>query len=230
MKQQYFGDISDYVKYGLLRALVRTDLRLFVSWMLTAADSRPDGRHIDYLKQPARYRQYDAPLFDELRSAVTSGRRSVAVVTERQLVPRSTCQDALLADSAVSRAAYFDELAASAPTADLIFFDPDNGFEVPSVRAGRRGSSKYVYWAEVEQVVAAGASVLIYQHFPRRERAAYLDELLSTARRRLESRAIAIRSPRVAFVLVGSAAHAESLEGRAAAFAAAWTPLVSLHR
>jgi len=35
MKHQYFGDVSDYRKYGLLRGIQRhTNLRLGVCWML----------------------------------------------------------------------------------------------------------------------------------------------------------------------------------------------------
>lgn len=44
MKGQYFGDINDYRKYGLLRALQSSgEGSLLVAWMLTPDDGRPDG-------------------------------------------------------------------------------------------------------------------------------------------------------------------------------------------
>ena len=44
MKDQYFGDVNDYLKYGLLRALQsQGDLKLLVAWMLTPNDARSDG-------------------------------------------------------------------------------------------------------------------------------------------------------------------------------------------
>ena len=44
MKNQHFGDISDYRKYGLLRALQSSgDGRLLVAWMLTPDDGSRDG-------------------------------------------------------------------------------------------------------------------------------------------------------------------------------------------
>ena len=47
MKDQYFGDINDYRKYGLLRAVVCTSgLRLMVAWMLTPDDGSTDGKFI----------------------------------------------------------------------------------------------------------------------------------------------------------------------------------------
>jgi len=39
MKNQYFGDINDYRKYGLLRLLTDGgDIRTAVCWMLTPGD------------------------------------------------------------------------------------------------------------------------------------------------------------------------------------------------
>lgn len=44
MKNQYLGDINDYMKYGLPRTITQvTGLRLTVCWMLTPDDSRSDG-------------------------------------------------------------------------------------------------------------------------------------------------------------------------------------------
>ncbi len=57
MKHQYFGDINDYRKYGLLRALSQASgLSLGVCWLLTAPDARPDGEFRNYLEQPRRWR------------------------------------------------------------------------------------------------------------------------------------------------------------------------------
>jgi hypothetical protein len=44
MKNQYFGDINDYRKYGLLRILQSTgNGRLLVAWMLTPDGGSRDG-------------------------------------------------------------------------------------------------------------------------------------------------------------------------------------------
>jgi hypothetical protein len=45
MKNQYFGDVNDYRKYGLLRSLTAGGrITTTVCWMLTPDDGRPDGR------------------------------------------------------------------------------------------------------------------------------------------------------------------------------------------
>ena len=48
MKDQYFGDINDYRKYGLLRAITASSgLRLLVVWMLTPDEgSTPPPRTV----------------------------------------------------------------------------------------------------------------------------------------------------------------------------------------
>ena len=68
MKNQYFGDINDYKKYGLLRSVIdATGLQVSLAWMLTPDDGRPDGRFIEYLNKPEKYRDFDPLLFDGLK-------------------------------------------------------------------------------------------------------------------------------------------------------------------
>ncbi|MDO8501594.1 MAG: hypothetical protein Q7S20_07100 [Gemmatimonadaceae bacterium] len=55
MKHQYFGDVNDYRKYGLLRILQQASgLRLGVCWMLTPDDTRTDGKFVAYLGDSKR--------------------------------------------------------------------------------------------------------------------------------------------------------------------------------
>ena len=59
MKNQYFGDVNDYRKYGLLRILSASgQAGVGVCWMLTPSDGRTDGQLLTYLDQPARYRNF----------------------------------------------------------------------------------------------------------------------------------------------------------------------------
>ena len=45
MKNQYFGDINDYRKYGLIRILSNSGIiRTGICWMLTPDDTRTDGK------------------------------------------------------------------------------------------------------------------------------------------------------------------------------------------
>jgi hypothetical protein len=71
LKNQYFGDINDYRKYGLLRLLAGVGgLRIGVAWMLTPDDGCSDGGKTGYVKHPEQWRESDPALFRFLAKAV----------------------------------------------------------------------------------------------------------------------------------------------------------------
>ena len=69
MQDRYVGDIGDYAKYSLLRALSR-GRKLGVSWYLFPAEDSGDGGHIGYLLSPDKWRKPDPVTFDVLRKIV----------------------------------------------------------------------------------------------------------------------------------------------------------------
>ncbi|MHA1553313.1 MAG: hypothetical protein ACTSU0_02760, partial [Alphaproteobacteria bacterium] len=57
MKEQYLGDINDYRKYALLRALAdHGRVKIGACWMLTPSDGGNDGRKRDLHEKPERWR------------------------------------------------------------------------------------------------------------------------------------------------------------------------------
>lgn len=177
MKDQYVGDISDYLKYALLRSLRSEGERTAIVWMLTRGDSRTDGRRLGYLGRPELFRPIDPPLFDALHFLVNSEGRSVKGIQAGGVLPRASFFDGELGDSLTERSSYMGHVLATARASQLLFFDPDNGIDVQSVPKGRRNSSKYVYRDEILEAYERGASVTVYQHFPRRARAPFLRDL-----------------------------------------------------
>jgi hypothetical protein len=177
MKNQYFGDINDYRKYGLLRLLTnRGEIATAVCWMLTPNDSRGDGGRIEYLSQPEKWRPHDDDLFAHLKWCVLDrGVRHISEIGNSDLLPSCRFHSDIVPDDGDDRAAYFDQLMALAKGCDLIFFDPDNGIEVKSKPYSRKDSSKYLYWHEIERFWNAAHSLLIYQHFPHVKRAPFVE-------------------------------------------------------
>ena len=159
MKDQYFGDINDYHKYALLVALSGGgDMCTGVCWMLTEADGRTDGSSLRYLLQAERFRGMAPAIFDLLHQAVMiEGDRRVAQLETAGVLPNSLFHSPIVPDDREGRTAYFRAAAATLTSADWVFFDPDNGLEVPSVPLGRKGSSKFLYWHEVEATYRAGS-------------------------------------------------------------------------
>lgn len=145
LKNQYFGDINDYRKYGILRGLVGKELNSLICWMLTSNDSRSDGKFIDYLTEPLKWKVFDTELYEILRELLLhKNQRDVRAVEEYSLIPRAQFIYTLIKDDLRSREVWKKELLLKYKSKDIIFFDPDNGIEVKSVQKGNQGSSKYI--------------------------------------------------------------------------------------
>jgi hypothetical protein len=181
MKNQYYGDISDYKKYSLIRLLTGGgEIRTAICWELTEDDHLNDGGRVNYLKEPLEWRAYDPVVFDWLREDVLiKGERKVENVEKSEIFSNCIFFDQLLKDSDLDRKKFFQDFLVFSQSASLIFFDPDNGIEVKSVPRGRNNSSKYIYWHELRQFYQSGKSLLIYQHFPRRSRKHYIEDIVA---------------------------------------------------
>ncbi len=224
MKNQYFGDINDYRKYGVLRCFADTGWRVGVCWMLTPDDGRPDGRKIAYLKDRRRWQPYDPGLFDALSSAL-SGRdgRHVRHAENGILLPRAAFFGAPVPHAAAAREKWFGKAMKALGHADLLFFDPDNGVEVPSTRRGRKNSSKYLYWDEISQSWSTGASLLIFQHFPREKRDPYIARVVATlARQTTGSSVRCLRTANVLFLLAHRVAQRRRVAAALRAVRSKW--------
>jgi hypothetical protein len=213
VKNRYFGDIYDFVKYALIRRL--TDSRgpgTAVCWMLTHDGVGKDGRRTGYLLEPERWRSFEPDVFEFLRHQVHERKtRSVAAIEGSDVLPNCRFYSEILTDDYSQRVRYFDEFLWFARGSSIVFFDPDNGIEVKSVEYGRKNSSKYLYWKEIETALRANHSLLIYQHLPPKPRRPLIrrvtNRLLQSARSGI---VYTIRTRRVAFFLVpqrGSVTH-----------------------
>ena len=215
MKNQYVGDVNDYRKYGLLRALQKPgNLSLAVAWMLTPGDKSGDGKMRHYLQVPSKWQRYDEPLFGHLSAALSDGATpSVAMIERSSILPRARFSSEVVPDERSARALWGERLVEFAAGADLVFLDPDNGFEIPSKPIGRKNSSKYAAWCEIERLWEAGSSVLVYQHFCREERDAFTARIAAELRRRTGAPFVeAFRTSNVLFLLAAQPRHWPVLE------------------
>lgn len=229
MKNQYFGDINDYRKYGLLRVLQSTgDCSLLVAWMLTPDDGSRDGGFRSYLDNRRALAKHDPKLFDGLANLLrSSSQRSVALIEESELLPRSQYYSVMVPDGRSERENWQKDLLHTASGIDLVFLDPDNGIEVPSKPVGRKGSSKYVTWREIRSLWEAGCSLLIYQHFRRENRQAFTQRLASELGRRTGARFTeAFCTPHVLFLLAAQDRHAKRFGEAVRLLSEQWSPQI----
>ena len=107
------GDVGDFGKYGLLRALcMPTDdrgaaLRLGVVWYLTSDETHNnDGRHIGYLQPTSKnlqtFRACDPGLYDALADIVGGDARNVSAIRQQRVLPDDTVYYERLLDSDIT--------------------------------------------------------------------------------------------------------------------------------
>jgi hypothetical protein len=231
LKNQYFGDVNDYQKYSVLRALsTGTGIRTTVCWALTSDDDRSDGSRVAYLSHPNSWRPREPEVFDILRDAVVRRRtRSVRVLERSRLLENCRYWRREIPTSEAQRRGYFDRLFSFAQGSDLMFFDPDNGLEVKSCPPGGTHSSRYIYWGELQMAWSRGHSILVYQHFPRVARAPFVRRLTEAISSTTAVRCvIAIRTSRVVFLLIPQAGHLERLTRNLGQFMERWSGLVTV--
>lgn len=226
MKHQYFGDVNDYRKYGLLRALLsQGDLRLSVAWMTTPDDGSSDGNLRWYLDAERRWGWYDSELYVFLRASLAGGScPHLSMIEGGDILPRASFYSAIVPDDATDRRAWSDGLLEFCRTGDLVFLDPDNGLEIASRPIGRKDSSKFLAWKEVEALSAAGKSLLIYQHFRREPRVAFVERIAGQVRERTGASFVeAFSTPYVLFLLAGHESHSDALLGALPGIRQRWT-------
>jgi hypothetical protein len=199
MQDRYAGDVGDFGKLGLLRWLcgvyppAKPRLRLGIAWYLVPDETvTNDGKHVSYLRSDIsrneRFRCCDPELYDRLAEMV-SIKRSIEGLQASGVLPPSTVhfRRALSyqdlpgrRDRELRRQAWIAAAADETRDCDLIFIDPDNGLETPSIGRFRARGPKYAYFDDLEPLITRGQSLVIYQHVHRSGKVA------DQARRRIE--------------------------------------------
>lgn len=224
MKNQYVGDVNDYLKYGILRALASQSCHdALVAWMLTPDDGSSDGKFRSYLEQPHQWRKFDSDLFDGLTAVGGHAEPCVDLIERSGLLPGASFYSEHVPDTRQPRAAWFSRLRQAATDVALVFLDPDNGIEVPAKPVGRKGSSRYVLWSELSDLWQLGNSLLIYQHFPREKRGAFSARMRSELFLKTGATTVhCLKTRGVLFLLACQPVHEDSLTAAARWIAESW--------
>jgi hypothetical protein len=230
MQDRYSGDIGDYVKLAILRALM-PGRRLGVAWWLYPDESHNgDGRHIGYLDQPQTWRAHDPQAFDHLKSVVASGERRVAALEDAALLPGAVYfrEPAPTGGTKpwrrAERQAWLTRLEGALAPCDLIFLDPDNGLETKSFDLGAAKAGKSVALSELVALHRPGRTLVVYHHQTRRrgghevELAHWGQRLRSAVFSQVDALRASPFSARAFFLLDA----APELRARAADLAARW--------
>jgi hypothetical protein len=124
MRDQYSGDLSDYIKFALLRALACEDRTLGMAWYyIPGHDGRNDGHHLEWRKDLA-WRALDPELFDALCNLPE---RSIAALERLKIWPKGTVFHREPVPSRLLRVQWAAQMRETMANGNLIFLDPDNG-------------------------------------------------------------------------------------------------------
>lgn len=166
MQDAYVGDIGDYGKYGLLRKISNTSLYLAINWYKVNSsreNKQEDGKYINYLSQPEKYRYYDSELFDELKRIVLDEQhRNIDEVEAIDIGSTYFFSEAI----SMGREQWHVRGLEETKKADVVFLDPDNGLATKKMMENKSYSEKHVLWSELKNYYDRGQSVILYQHRP----------------------------------------------------------------
>ena len=165
MQERYLGDSHDFLKYAFLRYLCEElDLLLGVNWYLAKPENvdrrdNNDGEKRHHLKGGA-WRELDPDLFEKISGFEDPTERQLDRVAVWGVLPTSTLYYSENICSSERQVWHANSLKAL-EACDLVFLDPDNGFEVSSMTP--RTAPKYALYAEAGDYARAGKLVVTIQ-------------------------------------------------------------------
>jgi len=174
VKNQYVGDIGDYGKYALLRAL-SCQYSIGINWYLTPDDGKPDGRFTDYLLKDndtldkELFKMMKALLFPDGKT-LNNENRKVSAIENGGFLPKTMFFNEVIdfsnvIDRETHRNSWVSRSQESLGTPDIVFLDPDNGLEVQSVSPTSIHGNKYVTYEEAKKYYnRAKVALIIYNH------------------------------------------------------------------
>jgi hypothetical protein len=153
MQEKYFGDIHDFYKYYFLRE-VSKDYSLGVHWCLNPMkDKKNDGNKLLTNKELKK----DEKLFKLLKQY-----RHKSVKYIESYFPKNTKYYDQKLENYYKDFIYEENAIDKLKNQDIIFFDPDNGIEVPSMKNNEK--YKFVTFRLLVRFWDLGKSLIIYQH------------------------------------------------------------------
>ena len=172
MQDRFVGDIGDFGKYSLLRALTGIypplpeddRLSLGVVWYRNHVKAKSGvGQNVGYLfdtdsERNDCFRSCDQDLFDNLKEIVCED-RNLEAIKERNILGESVFFEEPVRND---RASWCLHALASTKGRDIVFLDPDNGIAMDS-----NHSLEHVYFHEIQSYVRRDQTVVIYHHIGR---------------------------------------------------------------
>jgi hypothetical protein len=227
MQERYLGDSHDFVKYALLRHLAKVlNLTIGVNWYLTRPQdvdkaSSKDGEKRFHLNGK-KWQSWNPKLFELIEGFDAPSNRTIKRLGESDILPKPTVYFSRLLSPATDRAKWHQDAITTLTKAKLIFLDPDNGFEVPSMKP--RTAPKYALYAEAADYFNKNKIVVGIQFARQRSPIKLANEVVGKLRRHaLNSASLPVIrgrvSPNILFFILSRPTHAKKIRQALSSFA-----------
>lgn len=178
MQDRHAGDIGDYGKFGLLKALQAEGFCLGINWYKATPTTKKEEENDDGKHRIAeRYDACDPALAETLRAISISPERSIEALQQAALLDAARTVYYSEEVTVDRRAQWHADALQALEDCDLVFLDSDNGLLVKSVGRHSAKSVKYVFDEELNDYFARGQSVVLYNHRARKPAAQYFRAL-----------------------------------------------------
>jgi len=171
MQNRYVGDIGDYVKLAILRAL-SPDRRLGVVWWLHQDEHHnSDGGHREYLERAEQWRHLDPDLFEALSKIEARKERDVHALENPEILGSAVfasdpvpCELQPYSLRPERWRIWMNGTKEKLRECDLIFVDPDNGIAPEGLRLTLRLAGKYASVEQLQSLGEGGRAMVVYHH------------------------------------------------------------------
>lgn len=212
MKNQYFGDVNDFLKYDLVLTLAEkldsTKAFTFIP-MLTRNDDSGDGGLINY--DGGRRRDLEKFLKRCIRDMYRD------ILNLRFFMASQDIEYRPYRDAEYfrheDREEYFDSIDPEMLKGSVVLIDPDNGLEVKSMR--KRNGHKYLRYGELRRIydgIDDDSLVLVYQHIPRVKREKYFSAIAQRIRETTGAYPLCLSDSRIVFFILAKGALSRTWE------------------
>jgi len=172
MKNRFYGDVNDYIKYVILDIFAKQYAAIGINWYLTDDDhgKQNDGGRIEYLDKEDEWKDYNPRIFEQLKKRVEAGQRNISCCQQDKIVDFKYEFREQLPDNANHydyerlRAQWHSRAKASLKKCDLVFFDPDIGV-LDTLSKSVVKNSEYCLVKEIEDYENSDWLIVI---FPKR--------------------------------------------------------------
>jgi len=153
MQEKYFGDTHDFYKYYFLREISK-DYSLGIHWCLNPKEERKnDGNKVLTKKELKK---------DEVLYKILEQHRHKSLKYIKPYFPKNTKYYDQKLEHYFMDFIYEEKAIEELKDQDIIFFDPDNGIEVSSMKNNEK--YKFITYRLLVKFWNLGKSLIIYQH------------------------------------------------------------------